>query len=209
MQIERDHDLDWPWTLYFNGEPVQRWANCWNLCRFPESSREVFAEFPWLVDYLDFVRLCDRMDLAHTIESEDPVIFRVHSLSLLLLLLRNEAHVRAALAPFAEEAGIPPSAIFEGLRDGVAAMHMLTVRDQLSFWSVGYPEDQVQLAAAFQQSRLPPSPQDYVAPPHIRERNRLANHRIHSLRSELLELLRTQQHPKDFRRFVHELPTHV
>lgn len=204
-----DHDLDWPWTLYFNGEPVPRWANCWNLCELPESASEVFVDYPWLVDYEDFLRLCNRMDLAHTVDSEDPILFRIYSLSLLVLLLRHEAHVRTSLARFAEEAGTTISTIFEGIRDGVAVMHTLTVRDQFSFWTVGYEEDQTRLAEAIRQSLLPPIPEGYVAPPHIRERNRLANERIHSLRCELLDLLPARQHPKAFRRFVHELPTCV
>jgi hypothetical protein len=202
-----DHDLDWPWTLYFNGEAVPRWANCWNLCELPESSRDLFVDYPWLADRQDFERLCNRMDLAHTVDSEDPVLFRILSLSLLVSLLRHEAAVRAALAPSAEAARVPVSIIFEGIRDGAAAMHTLTVRDQFSFWSVGYDDDQTRLAEAIRQSRRPPTHESYVAPPHVLERNRVATYRLHRLRCELLELIRAQRHPKSFRRFVHELPT--
>ncbi len=204
----RDHDLDWPWTLYFNGEAVPQWANCWNLCELPDSSSELFVNHTWIVDYSDFVRLCNRMDLAHTIDSEDPVIFRIQSLSLLVLLLRQEANIRAALAPCGAEMGITANTIFEGIRDGVAMMHRLTVRDHFAFWTVGYEQDRVELIEAIRQSR-PKPPEDCLAPPHIRERNQRAEERIHSLRCELLDLLRVGHYPKDFRRFIHELPTRV
>ncbi len=203
-----DHDLDWPWTLYFNGEAVARWANCWNLCEFPENSSELFMEHTWIVDYSDFVRLCNRMDLAHTIDSEDPVLFRIQSLSLLVLLLRQENRIKAKLAPLAAEDGTTPNTIFEGIRDGVAAMHRLVVRDQFAFWTVGYEGDGAALLEAVRQS--PPTPSlSGVVPPHIRDRNRGAEDRLHSLRCELLELLRAGHYPKDFRRFIHELPTRV
>lgn len=203
-----DHDLDWPWTLYFNGEAVPRWTNCWNLCQLPDSSSELFTEHTWIVDYSDFVRLCNRMDLAHTIDSEDPVVFRIQSLSLLVLLLRHVTHIQAALAPFAAEMGTTVNTIIEGIRDGVAMMHHLTVRDRFAFWTVGYEGDRVELVEAISHSH-PTPPEDCVAPPHIRERNRGAEDRIHSLRCELLDLLQAGHYPKDFRRFIHELPTHV
>lgn len=202
-----DHDLDWPWTLYFNGEAVHRWANCWNSCDLSGKSREMFEEYPWMVDHSDFLRLCHRMDLAHQVESEDPVLFRVQTLSMLVLLLRHEAHVRGALGSHAGDSG--NEAIFESLRDGIAAMHTLTVRDGFAFWSVGYQDDQKRLAAAMEQSRLPQPPENYVAPPHILERNRLAEDRLHSLRCELLDWIKTKGQPKDFRRFIHQLPTRV
>jgi hypothetical protein len=165
-------------------------------------------EHTWIVDYSDFVRLCNRMDLAHTIDSEDPVLFRIQSLSLLVLLLRQEKRIRAALVQFAAERGTTANTIFEGIRDGVAAMHRLVVRDQFAFWTVGYEGDGAKLLEAIRQS--PPTPSfSGVVPPHIRNRNRGAEDRLHSLRCELLELVRIGHYPKDFRRFVHELPTRV
>ena len=204
----RDHDLDWPWSLYFNGEAVTRWGNCWNLCELPESSSELFNNHTWIADYSDFVRLCHRMDLAHTIDSEDPVVFRILSLSILVLMLRRETEVRVALAPLAEEVGTTASIIFDGIRDGVAMMHRLTVRDQFAFWTAGYEEDRLELVEEIIQSRPTPRVEN-IAPPHIRERNRGAEDRIHSLRCELLDLLRVGHYPKDFRRFIHEIPTRV
>ena len=205
--VRHDHDLDWPWTLYFNGEAVPRWANCWNLCPLPKRTSALFIDYPWLVDYSDFVRLRNRMGSAHTVDSEDPVLFRIQCLSFLVLLLRHETHFRAALAPRAEEEGTTASTIFEGIRDGLVAMHRLTVRDRFAFWTAGYKRDKTRLVEEIRQSRLPPAPEDYVAPPHIRERNQVAGVRFHSLRCELHDLLRTQHYPKDLRRFIHELPT--
>jgi hypothetical protein len=148
------------------------------------------------------------MDLAHTIDSEDPVIFRIQSLSLLVLLLRQETAIQAALAPLAAEVGTSANIIFEGIRDGVAMMHRLTVRDRFAYWTVGYDGDRGELVEAISQSR-PTHHDDGLAPPHIRERNQGAEDRIHSLRCELLDLLRAGHYPKDFRRFIHELPTRV
>lgn len=71
-----------------------------------------------------------------------------------------------------------------------------------------YEGDRVELVEAISHSR-PTPPEDSVAPPHIRERNRSAEDRIHSLRYEVLDLLQAGHYPKDFRRFIHELPTHV
>ena len=204
-----DHDLDWPWTLYFNGEVMPRWANCWNLCNLPRPSTTPIAERYWLADNHDFSRLVDRMDLAHTVDSEEPDVFRICCLTLLTVLLQNEPTVLLTLEPEAAASGTTPQTIFSGVRDGLAAMHTLTVRDGMAFWSIGYDSDLAALNEAIRRFRFPSSHADRLDPPHVRERCREAASRIRSLRCGLIELLGTRHQPKDLRRFIHELPTNA
>ena len=206
---ERDHDLDWPWTLYFNGEPMPRWANCWTLCNLFQPAKELIGESPWLADCTDFCRLLDRMDLAHTVSSEEPDVFRICCLTMLVLLLQHEPTVLKTLESEAAACGTPPKIIFDGVRDGLAAMHRLTVRDGSAFWSVGYDSDLCALNEAIRRFRFPSSHADRLDPPHVRERSYEATNRIHALRFSLIEVLGTHHQPKDVRRFIHELPTNA
>ena len=209
MSNDRDHDADWPWTLYFNGEPTPRWANCWNLCNLLQPARKSIGDSVWLADYSTFCRLHDRMDLAHTVDSEEPDVFRICCITLLALLLRHEASVLHTLAPYAADCETTPESIFAGVRDGLITMHQFTVRDGFAFWSAGYDTDRLALANSIRRFRLPLSDSDRLEAPHIAARGFEASSRIRSLRSSLIELLATQHQHKEIRRFIHELPTNA
>lgn len=212
---EHDHDLDYPWTLYFNGEPMPRWANCWAQVGLLQYANKSFWEHS-CTDYgAAFSLLQDQMDLAHTVESADGAMFRICCLNLLVLLLRHKSAVLEKLAGTdadermddeATHTGGTAREIYNGVRDGLVAMHALTLRDGIAFWSVGYERDFARLTEAMRRSRLHSSHPDYLDPPHVIAGRDEVSFRIRALRCGLLEILSTQHLSKDIRRFIHELP---
>jgi hypothetical protein len=98
MTHEHDHDQDWPWTLHFNGLPIPRWANCWNLCGLSSAVTEFIGRQHTVCDSQDFSRTADKMDLAHSVESEDVGCFRICCLTMMVLLLRHQTTVLKTLS---------------------------------------------------------------------------------------------------------------
>ncbi|MDB6071703.1 MAG: hypothetical protein JWL81_2874 [Verrucomicrobiales bacterium] len=204
-----DHDLDYPWTLYFNGEPMPRWSNCWSLCHLLQHANgsimdETYYGLRCLQDLQD---LQDRMDLAHIVDSEDGNMFRICCLTLLALLLEHKSAVLEALAPWNADDSKTAEDIYTGVRGGLVAMHALTLRDGFAFWSVGYDTDFVILSEAMKRAQLPSSHPDHLEPPHVRKRRADVSARLRALRCSLLGSIETQKLSKDIRRFIHDLPT--
>jgi hypothetical protein len=206
---EHDHDLDYPWTLYFNGEPMPRWSNCWSLCDLLKHAIKSCEEHSCAESHADFSLLMDRMDPAHTVESEDGDRFRICCLTLLVLLLRHKSAVLEKLALFDPDDSSIAEDIYAGVRDGLIAMHALTLRDGIAFWSVGYDSDFERLTEAIRRSQLPSSHPDYLEPPHLRAKREEVTSRLRDLRCSLLEIVKTDHLSKDLRRFIHELPTKI
>lgn len=203
---KHDHDLDYPWTLYFNGEPMPRWSNCWNQCHLLQHANgsvtdETYYGLRCLQD------LQDRMDLAHIVDSEDGDMFRICCLTLLALLLEHKSAVLEALAPWNADDNKTAEEIYSGVRDGLITMHALTLRDGFAYWSVGYDTDFVRLTESMKRSQLPSSHPDHLDPPHVRKRRDDVSSRLRTLRCSLLETVATQKLSKQVRRFIHELPT--
>ena len=225
-----NHDLDYPWRLYFNGQPMPRWANCWSQIDLLPLAKQCLDENIRFAGYLDVCSLHYRMDLAHTIESEDPELFRIVCLTLLSLIMRHEAIVLQELAtslisctpdltaedpnaafqdrpPYATYFGTSAQTILSGIQDGLVLMHQLAQRDGFAFWSVGYEADQLALNEAIRRFRLPLSDPDHIDPPHIRAKRSEASEKARLLRKGLVKLLGLTHRDKELRRFIHQLPT--
>jgi hypothetical protein len=206
MTQEHDHDQDWPWTLYFNGFPMPKWSNCWNLCGLSSAATALFESQHAVCDDRYFTRTADKMDLAHSVESEDVECFRICCLAMMVVLLRHQTTAIATLSPYATDTGTPAKTIFDGLRDGLAEIHRLSVRDNFAIWTVGYEADLASLNEVLRRLRLPAGDPDRVEEPHVCARRREVSDRVRSLRSSLVDVLSAEHQPKEIRRFIHELP---
>ncbi len=199
-------DHDFPWTHYFNGEPMPRWSNCWHLV--PVFSHAEAYMTRWGDDLVGVNHLNSifcKMDHIGP-ESEDPEVFRICCLSLAFVLVRHEAEILQDLETEGSQYGGTPMEIFTGVRDGVFAMHRRCLTDGVAFWASGYEADREALLEAMRRSRLPPDDPDWLEPPHL-ERQRLhTNCRLSSIRSDILSLLGTRVYSKDVRRLIHGLP---
>jgi hypothetical protein len=203
---------DYPWTLYFNGCEMPRYANCWGECEAsalfyqsciqewpnPKDTRAAMEKA--LFDEIYFT-----IDHVGSIESANPLEFRRISLRLLYALLSNRERILEDLTTKFPNLG-SPQAIFQGVSDGLFSMDKLAAEQNLAFWSAGYNADQENLVEVIQRSKLPPTDPDYFEPPHLVRRRADNTHTIEFLRKDILKLLGTLPLNKEIRHQIHEIP---
>lgn len=207
IEIDRHYpEEDSPWTLWFNGEPMPRWSNCWHLIPVLDRAEEFMRDWEDNVGYEHFWRLQCRMDHCGVIESEEPETFRLCCLAFAFLMLRDEAAILDELAAAGSKDGSNPSEIFCGVRDGLFAMHRRCLDDGIAFWTSGYEADRDSLREAIRRCSLPATDPDRREAPHLLQNRSEAELRIRFIRSDLLSLVRSRNLPKDVRKLVHELP---
>ncbi|MDB6075859.1 MAG: hypothetical protein JWO89_3499 [Verrucomicrobiaceae bacterium] len=199
-------DHDFPWTHYFNGEPLPRWSNCWHLVPMHSYAEEYMNRWEGdLVGYQRLWRLGCRMDHLG-VESEDPEVFRLCCLTLCYVLLRHKAEILKELEADGPRYGATPLEIFTGVRGGLFAMYRRCLADGIAFWASGYEADRDALREAMRRSRLQPSDPDWLEPPHLWRQRLDAQFRRSQIRSDILSLLGTRVYSKEVRRLIHELP---
>ena len=198
-------ESDFPWSLHFNGVPMPRWANCWHLVPLLERA-EVFMSDWDLIGYAHLWRLHCRIDHVGGVESADPDVFRICSLALSFLMVRDEAAILDELSTSDYLYGGTPQELYSGVRDGLFAMHQLCTADGIAFWSAGYDTDHLLLTEAIRRHRLPQSDPEWLEAPHMSTDRFEKECRIRYLRGDLISLIGTRPIPKSVRRFIHELP---
>ncbi len=183
---------DFPWTHYFNGEPLPRWSNCWHLVPMLSYAEDYMKGWEdELVGFVHLWRLGCRMDHLG-VESEDPEVFRLCCLTLCYVLLRHKADIMGELEAEGPKYGGTPLEIFTGVRDGLFAMHRRCLADGIAFWASGYEAGQDALCDAMRRNRLPPSDPDWLEAPHFQRQRFDAECRLSHIRSDILSLLGTR-----------------
>jgi hypothetical protein len=183
-------DSDFPWTLYFQGVAMPKWANCWYFHPMADSSVD------WYVDQVH-----GRLDHVGVIESENSDIFAIVAQQVLLSMLeRKEEFIRELDHPPAEREGI-----YDGLLSGLQRMIVISDDEEVVFWTSGYVRDQEKLIDAMRRFRLGASHPDYFCPPHrIRRRQERLSH-LNLQRRKLRGRSATTGLPKAVKRFLHDL----
>jgi hypothetical protein len=203
---------DYPWTLYFNGFEMPRYANCWSECGARELGYEsCIQEWPnpkdarAAMETARFEEIYFSIHHVGSIESADPLVFRRISLRLLYALLSNRERVLADLTSKFPNLG-SPQVIFQGVCDGLFRMDKLAAEQDLAFWSAGYNADRENLLNAIHRSKLAPGDPGYFEPPHLARRRADETRAIEFLRKDIIKLLGTLPLNKEIRRQIHEIP---
>ena len=200
-----DHDMDYPWVLYFNGEAMPKWANCWNINEaLPQPLHELLGHSA--VTSRSFIDdLLFRMDAAHQICSEDSNLFRLTALRLLGILLQHENSVLQTLG---KRPGVAakPKEIFHGVVDGICRMHDLAVRDGYAIWTVGYRDDERNLKEAIRRCRLPVSNTEQLELPHIVDAGIKVARELRAVRKWLHGISKGRSHRNAVTEFINHIP---
>lgn len=195
-----------PYTHYFNGEAMPWWSNSWHLIPGLEKAEEMINSWGERITYNHLWRLECRMDHCGGVESEDPHILRVCCLALSLIMIRDEAEILAAMESAEFAPGGTPREIFNGVRDGLFAMHQRSLDDGIAFWTSGHESDRDMLRDAMRRHRLPNTDPDWFEPPHLWQHRFELEMRNDFLRNDIISLLGTRRLSKDVRRLIHSLP---
>jgi hypothetical protein len=198
---------DFPWSFYFNGEPMPRWGACWMSCSLEERARQELerhdSDDGWS---LRLWRLWCRIDHTGTIESEDPLWFRASARLLLKHLLLHEDTLAAEAAAWGVRHGHPNGHdVVTDIRDTLIRAEALAARDGYAAWTSGPPEDQSRLKEYIRRAHLPPDAPDHLEWPHIKDAQMNAHIALSVSRGELLKLLHAGKMDKDLRRAVHTM----
>ena len=204
---ERDHDLDYPWVLYFNDEAMPKWANCWYIYKYlPQPVHELLGQST--VTSSSFIDdLFCRMNEAHRIRSEDSNLFRLTVLRLLAIFLQHENQIllnmrKSGLADAAEL-----KEVFDGVIDGFRRMHDLALRDGMAMWTAGYQEDGNKLKEAIRRYRLPVSDPQHLEPPHIVNAQAKVARELRAARKRLQGISKARRHREVVKDFIEHIPT--
>jgi len=157
-------ESDFPYTFYFNGEPLPKWSACWMMARV--------LEFLDTADYwserLSYERIWDiycRIDHVGGPESADPEIFLFTIQEILLVLLKKRSRVLRKLNMFKKDA--PPEEIYQNLVAAAFRMRELVLEQNRAFWLSGYPADQARLLDTMRCCALPVDHPEYRLAPHL------------------------------------------
>jgi hypothetical protein len=206
MSAAQYPDDDFPWTMYFNGHPMPRWANCWHLIPILGRAEDLMREWSCTADFKRLWSLSRRIDHCGAAESEDPEIFRVCCTTLIYLMLRDEQAILDEMTRDGASRASASVEIFTGVRDGLFAMNHRCREDGFAFWGSGYEADREFLCEYIRRYRLPQGHPDWVEPPHMGKFRRENLWQVDSMRRDIVALLGTRPLPKEVRRLIHELP---
>ena len=100
-------EADFPWTLYFQGEPMPKWSNCWHWQGVADSDAD------WYVDEVH-----TRMDHTGVVESEESEVFVIAAQQMLLALIDD----RDSFSTYPERSIESTRAIYANLVRGIQKM---------------------------------------------------------------------------------------
>jgi hypothetical protein len=202
-------DKDFPWTLYFNGRPMPKYAAMWHWWQYHQAFEGEFnAKFYSSELSLDMIAgIQTRIDHGGNVESADPDTFMLASLVVLSLLLRHREVAIPQLRESALAAGMHDGErVYEDLCGGFAAMHRIAAEDDLAFWTNGYDADRLYLMECIRQHRLPREHPDYFEAPHVRWHRTSTQFDADWIRRDLVQRLEKGGLPKEARTLIHRLP---
>lgn len=182
-------ESDFPYTLFFQGIALPRWANCWGFVAAPD------AEAEWFVD-----RVWGRIDHVGIVESEEAGIFIIAAQKLLRVMLQNPADC-LRYAPDKGES-LSYEVIYAGLVGGLRRMIELAEYEDVVFWTSGYPRDGEMLREAITKYRA-----GEFIPPHRTKWRHEIETMIWTQRRDLRRLAASGNVEKETRRFIHALPS--
>lgn len=153
-------DTDFPYTMYFCGEPMPKWAAQWYWVAPTEDIRD-----PELWQVLYWRLLC-RIDHVGGVETEDALIFRVAAQHLLISVVADMAAVRSRLTTAPGLSICDVDAALHGITDGLVRMIIIAHQRSLVAWTSGYEADRQHLLADMARMELPPNHPEHMFPPH-------------------------------------------
>ncbi len=205
-------ESEFPWTFYFNGESLPKWANCWNACDMFDLARKEIDDWDQAITSRDLYLLCCRIDHVGTVESEDSARLQLLAMTLIKVMMTSEAAIQADISKWTRESLRDRGAIadareiYDGILEGLFKMVQLSERDSASFWTTGYEADRDHLLTFMSRTRLPQDHPEHWDPPHIRRARSDAYSQYERLRKEIISVLHPAGAAKDVRRAVYELP---
>jgi hypothetical protein len=154
-------DSDFPYTMFFCGEPMPKWAAQWHWISPAEHRSD-----PELWHVLFWHLLC-RIDHVGGVESEDATVFRLSAQYLLASILADQGVARARLESAPGLSAGDVDAVLAGITEGLARMIVIARRRSVVAWMSGYVTDRDRLLASMARMELPPDHPDYMQPPHV------------------------------------------
>ncbi len=206
MSADRYPDSEFPWTMYFNGHPMPRWANCWHFIPFLSRAEDLMREWSCTADFKRLWRLSCRIDHCGGAESEDPEIFRVCCTTLIYLMLRDEETMLKEMLHEGISVDAAPGEVFTGVLGGLFAMNQHCRKDGYAIWTSGYEADREVLGDFIRRYQLPIEHPDRTELPHLGTFRRENMFQVDSMRRDIVGLLGTRPISKEIRRSIHELP---
>jgi len=184
-------EIDYPYTLYFQGIAMPKWSNCWQF----QSLSEGDIEWP-----LDQVHAC--IDHCGQIESEERDYFLIAAQQMLLAMIDGRDEFMTDSDQFSVA---DCQVIYAALIEGLQQMIMIAEREQVVFWIGGYEQDRERLVEAIRRFHLGEQHPDYFVPPHRLRRQRERLFTLNAQRKDLRRRLATIGPHKSLKRFIHEL----
>jgi hypothetical protein len=188
-----------PWTLYFNGEVMPKWAAMWHWWDYPAALAAMHprANFSCDFDLGQIAAIQNRIDHVGLVESADVRQFRMTTVILLAALLQHEETALRQIreASMASGTSDEPMQIYADIRDGLIAMHHLSTRDGLAFWTNGYEVDRARLVERIRRYRLPREDTGFLEAPHEVLDRKFFERDIAEIRKKLPMLPRSQPPP--------------
>jgi hypothetical protein len=170
IPTDRYPDADFPWTFYFNGHPMPRWAACWGLARI-RSFLQIEEQLDQEVNHTEVYIVACCVDHVGRVESEDPDVFLYAIQEVLIILLRDRETVQKHLSESPDYNG---PAIYEDLLEGAFLMRELVLVDRRAFWTSGYEEDRQRLVQTMDTcASVQPGVDAQMAPHAKRRRSQL------------------------------------
>ena len=200
---DKYRESDFPYTLYFNGKRMPKWAGQWSWVlhdSFFSIPDKLWDEY---IDLYHLYRIACRIDHVGVVESEDPIIFTVCAQALLKGMLINEQIIADDIS--IKYAGGTGAEVFSGVRDGLFEMIFLAKQNGYAFWSSGYQTDRDFLLNYIGKTKLPPTDPEYLDPPHIIDRRRELETRRKIQAKELRRLAQSGRFDKEIRKKLHQI----
>jgi len=157
-------ESDFPFTFYFNGEPLPKWGACWMMPRV----LEFLDTSSYWSQGLSHERIWDiycKIDHIGGPESADPEVFLFTVQEILLVLLKKRSRVLRKLNQFKKDDS--PELIYQNLLTAAFRMRELVLAQNHAFWISGYPADQAFLLDTMRRCALPVDHPEYQTAPHL------------------------------------------
>jgi hypothetical protein len=182
-------EADSPWTLYFQGEAMPKWSNCWMWIGVPDSNMD------W---YVDQVR--GRID-HQGIESEDSEIFIIAAQQTLIAAI----DIRDSFASHPPTRPEEDRKIYANLIEGIFKMIAIAETTDVVFWTSGYDRDKENLQEAISKYQLGETHPDFSPPPHRARRRDELLFNLNWSRKKLRKRIQDGKLEKMFRNHLHNL----
>lgn len=196
---------DWPYTFYFNGVQMPRWSAQWHLCGLQTLLNDYVDDWDEFIGYKHLRLLKIWLDLIGVIRSEDPLIFRVCTQEMLMLLLGRPNEVLEQIQASAPSGHSPPE-ILAGLTEGAAKMITLCQSEGRAIWINGYPAEQNFLLESLPRMMSAQPPLPSMELPHIICRRKELTRRASWQHKDLRRLAQSGNLNKRHRQIVLQLP---